>query len=265
MGRVWRALIRHEWTERTRDRWVLVSTGLFALLSLGIVLYGRSAGDAGAVVTAPSLVTLTTLLVPLVALILGHDAIAGERERNTLGLLLSLPVSRAEVLVAKFVGRALALIAALVVGMALPALLVGTGQRAALLGLLPAALLLGVSFLSIGLLLGVLARRVATAASLCVATWFLLVLFYDLGLLAGMVASDGAIPQGLVAALVVANPAGLYRTGELSRLVGESGLADLGLTAALPGAAARGALWATFILGPLGLGGWRMGRDNGGR
>lgn len=265
MGRVWRALIHHEWLERTRDRWVLVSTGLFALLSLGLVLYGRSAGDAGALVTAPSLVTLTALLVPLVALILGHDAIAGERERNTLGLLLSLPVGRGEVLVAKFVGRALALIAALVVGMAAPALLVGTGQRAALLGLLPAALLLGVSFLSLGLMLGVLARRVATAASLCVAAWFLLVLFYDLGLLAAMVASDGVIPQGVIAALVVINPAGLYRTGELTRLMGESGLGELGLVAGLPGPLVRAGLWAGFILGPLGIGAWRLAGDNGGR
>ncbi len=86
------------------------------LLASGVGLYGRAAEESAAAVTAPSLVTLATFLVPLVALILGHDAIVGERERNTLGLLMSLPVGRAEVLVAKFLGRASALSISVVAG-----------------------------------------------------------------------------------------------------------------------------------------------------
>ena len=97
MGRVGRALIWHELLERTRDRWVLVISVLFALLASGVGLYGRSAEADVAKLTGPSLVTLASLLVPLVALVLSHDAIVGERERNTLGLLLSLPVGRFEV------------------------------------------------------------------------------------------------------------------------------------------------------------------------
>jgi Cu-processing system permease protein len=94
MGRVGRALIWHELLERTRDRWVVVISLLFALLATGVGLYGRSAETDVAKLTGPSLVTLASLLVPLVALVLSHDAIVGERERNTLGLLLSLPVGR---------------------------------------------------------------------------------------------------------------------------------------------------------------------------
>ena len=96
MGRVAAALVLYELQERARDRWVVVVTGLFALLAVGIAAYGSAAEDTAAVVTAPSLVTLAAFLVPLVALILGHDAIVGERERHTLGLLLSLPVHRGE-------------------------------------------------------------------------------------------------------------------------------------------------------------------------
>ena len=43
MGRVGRALIWHEFLERTRDRWVLVISLLFALLAAAVGLYGRSA------------------------------------------------------------------------------------------------------------------------------------------------------------------------------------------------------------------------------
>ena len=251
MGRVARALILHELAERTRDRWVLVTTLLFALLATGIAAYGRSSGDASAVVTAPSLVTLNAFLVPLVALILGHDAVVGERERHTLGLLMSLPVSRWEVLVAKLIGRGLALCAAICVGFGAALIWLGDGQRAVVLSLLGPSLLLGASFLSFGVLLSTATRRVATAASLAVVTWFLLILFYDLALLTAMVATDGALSQQAVAWLVTLNPAGLYRTELMTRLVGIDALRELGLIVELPGSRARLAVWLAWIVGPV--------------
>ncbi len=251
MGRVGRALIVHELLERTRDRWVLIITALFVLLASGISLYGRSAAEAQGAVTAPSIVTLATFLVPLVALILGHDAIVGERERNTLGLLLSLPVRRGEVLVAKYLGRALALCLAVGSGLGVAALLLEAGHRTALLGLLPSTLLLGGAFLSIGTAISALTRHRATAASLAVVLWFLLVFFYDLGILAALVATDGALGQDTVAWLVTLNPAGLYRSGMLIDLVGADALAQMGLTVALPSTGLSAGLWTAWIVLPL--------------
>lgn len=254
MSRVARALILHELLERGRDRWVLVSTGLFALLAVGIALYGRAAEDAADVVTAPSLVTLATFLVPLVALVLGHDAIVGERERHTLGLLLSLPVQRWEVLVAKFAGRLLALVLATTVGLGAASLLLQPGPRAVVLSLIPPTVLLGAAFLAVGVLLSSLTARVATAASLAVVTWFTLVFFYDLGLLALLVATDGAISQDAVAWAVTLNPAGLYRTHLMGQLVGVAALEELGLAVSLPGPALRSALWTGWVAAPLAIG-----------
>jgi Cu-processing system permease protein len=254
VGRVAIAMAWHELMERVRDRWVIVVTALFALLSVGVTVYGGTAGEAAGVVTGPSLVTLCTFLVPLVALVLGHDAIVGERERHTLGLLLSLPVSRAEVLFAKFIGRAMALCLAIGVGLGSAAIFLGPGQRHLVLTLLPTTLLLGVSFLSIGMLISVVTRRNATAASLAVVVWFLLVFFYDLGLLAAMVGSDGALPQATVGWLVSLNPAGLYRTSLFVDLMGQTALEDLGLIVSLPGQGVRALIWGAWILLPLGIG-----------
>ncbi|NOY24337.1 MAG: ABC transporter permease subunit [Oligoflexia bacterium] len=251
LGRVGRALVVSELVERLRDRWVLIITALFVLLASGISLYGRSAADAQSTVTAPSIVTLSTFLVPLVALVLGHDAIVGERERNTLGLLLSLPVRRGEVLLAKYIGRALALCLAVGVGLGVAAMVLEPGHRAALLALIPPTLLLGAAFLSIGTAISALTRHRATAASLVVVLWFLLVFFYDLGILAALVATDGALSQDTVAWLVTLNPAGLYRTGMLVSLVGTEALSQMGLAVALPSTALKAALWAAWIIGPL--------------
>ncbi|MCH7869566.1 MAG: ABC transporter permease [Myxococcales bacterium] len=250
MGPVGRALIWHELLERMRDRWVVVISILFALLASGVGLYGRSAEAEVAKLTGPSLVTLASLLVPLVALVLSHDAIAGERERNTLGLLLSLPVGRFEVVFAKLIGRSLAL--AVAVGLGLGAAIAVSDPDGArtLLALMGPTLLLGLAFLSIGLLISTVTRRQATAASVVVVVWFGLVFFYDLGILGLLVISDGGLPQSAVSALVVGNPAGLYRVQMMYQLAGPDVLRDLGMTTGLPGTAITWLLWCSWIVVP---------------
>jgi len=260
MGRVAVAVVLHELQERARDRWVVVVTGLFALLAVGIAAYGSAAEDTAAVVMAPSLVTLAAFLVPLVALVLGHDAIVGERERHTLGLLMSLPVRRSEILVAKYVGRLIALVFAVVLGLGSAAVFLEAGQRGVVLSLLPPTLLLGAAFLSIGVLISTSTQRVATAASMAIAVWFLVVFAYDLGLLAALVATDGALSQDTITWAVVLNPAGLYRTALIARLVGDTALGDLGMAVQLPGIAARTAIWASWIALPLAVGALQLGR-----
>jgi len=251
MRRVARALAWHELLERTRDRWVLVISALFALLAMGIGLYGRGLGeDAAGALTGPSLVTLAGLFVPLVALILGHDAVVGERERNTLGLLFSLPVTKAEVVLAKFSGRLVALVCAVTIGLSAALLINQQGGRF-LLAMTGQTLLLGAAFLSIGILISTLFQRQVTAVSVVVCVWFLLVFFYDLSLLGLLVISDGALSQELVGGLVLSNPAGLFRVQMLAWFAGEEVLANLGLGVGLPGELIAGLIWTGWICLPL--------------
>ncbi len=255
MTRVGRALILHELLERARDRWVVVITLLFAALSSAVSLYGQSAEGNAAALTGPSLVTLASLLVPLVALVLGHDAIVGESERNTLGLLLSLPVSRIEVVVAKFIGRSIALCVAVCVGLFAAMLASGEGEASVLSTLIGPTLLLGLTFVSLGVLISSVTSRQITAASLVVVIWFLFVFFYDLGLLGLLVATDGGVSQETIATLVVGNPAGLYRIQLMEQLAGPEVMEGLGLSTSLPSAGQTAAIWAAWIVGPVALSG----------
>jgi Cu-processing system permease protein len=261
MGRVGRALILHELLERTRDRWVVVISILFALLASGVGLYGRSAEADVAKLTGPSLVTLASLLVPLVALVLSHDAIVGERERNTLGLLLSLPVGRFEVVVAKFVGRSLALAVAVGVGLGAAMLVSDPGGARTLLVLMGPTLLLGLAFLSIGILISTVTRRQATAASVVVVVWFGLVFFYDLGVLGLLVITDGGLSQSAVSALVVGNPAGLYRVQMMHAFAGTEVLQDMGLSTGMPGTATTWLLWCGWLVVPTAISGALLSRS----
>lgn len=260
MGRVGRALIAHELLERLRDRWVVVISVLFALLASGVSLYGRTAEADVAKLTGPSLVTLASLLIPLVALVLSHDAVVGERERNTLGLLLSLPVGRTEVVVAKFIGRSLALVCAVAVGLGAASLMGGLEGARTLLELAGPTLLLGLAFLAIGMLISSCTRRQVTAASAVVVVWFGFVFFYDLGLLGLLVATDGGISQQRISNLVIGNPAGLYRVQMMHVFAGPEVLQDLGVTTGLPARPVLAGLWAIWLTVPVLLSGLLLTR-----
>ena len=85
-----------------RNRWVAIAMVLMALFSLVLAAAGSApTGGLGVdrlSVIVASLTSLAVYLVPLLALLMSFDAIAGELERGTLPLLLTYPVSRAEVL-----------------------------------------------------------------------------------------------------------------------------------------------------------------------
>lgn len=253
--RVFLALTLHELLERARDRWVLVVSVLFAGLASGVSLYARAAEANAAALTGPSLVTLASLFVPLVALILGHDAIVGERQRNTLGLLLSLPINRWAVVAAKFLGRGMALAISVVVGLGAAIYTADDGGRETLIALIAPTLMLGISFLAIGVAISAITRRQIVAASLAIFVWFLLVFFYDVALLAALVATDGAVGQDTIAHLVFGNPAGLYRVEMMTQFAGPEMFEDMGMTVPLPGTGTRQLIWAAWILGPVALGG----------
>ncbi|MBX3125448.1 MAG: ABC transporter permease subunit [Polyangiaceae bacterium] len=250
MGRVARALVLHELLERTRDRWVVVVSVVFALLASGVSLYARSAEASAERLTGPSLVTLVGLVVPLIALVLGHDAIVGERERNTLGLLLSLPISKLELVMAKFVGRCLALCLALAIGLGAALAFAEPVQRSVLAALIVPTILLGVAFLAIGVLVSATTRRQITAASIVVVIWFLFVFFYDLGILGVLVITDGQVSTNIVAGLVSANPAGLFRVEMMLRFLGPGMLDNLPSNVELPTRLGSAAIWAGWIALP---------------
>lgn len=108
-----------------RNRWVAIVVGLMAVFSLVLSAAGSApTGVLGAdrlSVTVASLTSLAVYLVPLVALLMSFDAVAGEVERGTLPLVLTYPVSRAELLMGKFVAHLAILSLAVAVGYGLAA------------------------------------------------------------------------------------------------------------------------------------------------
>ena len=170
------------------NKWVVLFTVAFAALALGLAALARASagmtGFAGFGRTAASLVNLVLLLTPLMALSVGATSIVTERERGMLGYLLAQPVSRTEVFLAKYLGLALAMTAAIAIGFGVSALsLGGAGDGALFLRLAALSALLAYAMLAVGMLISALLRRTGSAVGVAVFTWLTLALLADIGIL----------------------------------------------------------------------------------
>jgi Cu-processing system permease protein len=215
-----------------RNRWVLLASIILLVFALLLVLLGSAPSgatkaDALSVVVA-SLSTLSVYLVPLIALLLSFDAIAGEIDRGTLQLMFATPVSRGQVLLGKFFGHVVVLSMAVIFGYGIAGAVVFTTSQTAsvegiidLLRVMATSLVLGATFIAIGYVASASVRQTGTAAALAVAIWLFAVVLYDLALLGGLLASsDGFFAKVLFPFLLLINPADAFRVFNMAAIDG---------------------------------------------
>ena len=182
----WQAVARKEFRDAIRSRWLHGSTLFFALFLGGAsaLFFGVLIGPenrqvsnlfgffANLGVFSFSFPGLLALVLGFIALSTSYGSITGERETGSIKLLLSLPNSRLDAVVGKFLGRSAVVVAALLVGFLLAfAVLIATGTRLELGSFVPQVALtalLGMAFVSIGLGISALAgsNREATLATM---------------------------------------------------------------------------------------------------
>jgi len=210
-------LSQKELRDARRNRWFILFTIAFAGLALALAWFALSGvgtfGLAGFGRTGASLINLVLLIIPLMGLTLGALSLAGERERGTLLYLLTQPVSQAELLLGKFIGLALAIMVALVLGFGLSGLLIawqgGTTQAGDYLTMVGLAFILALASLSVGFLISAAVRKSATAVGIALFVWLLLVFFGDLGLMGTAIVLRMEISQLFTLALI--NPLQLFK------------------------------------------------------
>jgi Cu-processing system permease protein len=257
-------MARKEIQEGLRNRWVLATTLLMAALALTLTFLGSApTGNVGAGrldVVIVSLSSLTIFLVPLIALLISHDAVVGEMERGTMLLLLSYPIARWQVMLGKFVGHLAILAFATLIGYgaAVLALIatgtdIGAASWSAFLVMIASSILLGAVFVAIGYLVSAMVGERGTAGGIAIGIWLLFVLIYDTALLGLLVFDQGqTVTAGLLNALLLLNPTDAYRllnlgSGSIRDLAGMSGVAED--TALAPAVLVTAlALWALIPL-----------------
>lgn len=183
----WQAIARKDFRDAVRSKWLwglsLLFVGVFALPPILLFYFEMgTTPQQGQIGTTDMFVFLmkqgTSILIPLIAIVVGYTSITQERESGSLKLLLSLPHSREDVVFGKVLGRSGVLVLPIALGfaVALAVLLVTSLSLKLVNFLLFAALtaLLGLVF--VGLAVGISAaantgrRAMGTAIALFV--WF---------------------------------------------------------------------------------------------
>ena len=132
------------------------------------------------------IVFIFEVILSLLALIFAYDALAGEYEKGTLRLVLTHPVRRGKILVAKYVSAMLCLSVPLLISLLISLILLTTSTSISLntddflrIGgiILTSIVYLSVFYL-IGLLISAVTRRTSTALMLSMFVWGFLVLVY---------------------------------------------------------------------------------------
>ena len=229
-------IARRELMEAIRSRWVVLSGALFGVLALALSIFGMrsvgAAGFGGFSRTAIGLLNLTLYLVPLLALLLGINSMAAEREEGPLEVLLAQPIARRSIVLGKFFGLAAALASALCGGFGAAGIVIGVAGADADAGgyiiLLLRSIGLGLAFLSLGLWIASATATRLRALSWGLLLWFTTVLLYDLLIVGTTALFGGSALRAALGLLLAANPVDLVRVGTLIHLGGAD---SFGLTA----------------------------------
>lgn len=175
------AVARKEFRDHVRNRWILALTLVFVVLTVAasVLTGGQAGGDSllgGLEGTVTTLISISSILIPLIAIMLGYATISGEVESGALALVLAYPVTRTEVLLGKLTGLAAVLVASTVVGFGAGGAVIvaatGTDNVAAYLVFIGLAILLGVLYLSLAVFFSALTKRRSTSIAAGVLVFF---------------------------------------------------------------------------------------------
>ncbi|MDE0326266.1 MAG: ABC transporter permease subunit [Candidatus Poribacteria bacterium] len=153
--------------------------------------------------TSIDIVFIFEVVLSLIALIFAYDAIAGERERGTLRLVLTHPVRRGQILLAKYISAMLCLLVPLLMSLLLAVILLTTstfislsiGDFLRIGGIILTSIVYLSVFYLIGMLISAVTRRTGTALMLAMFVWGFWVLVYPNAVLAAIAPPQTSQPR----------------------------------------------------------------------
>ncbi|MBV1916278.1 MAG: ABC transporter permease [Pseudomonadales bacterium] len=224
-------LMQKELRDGLRNRWIISSVLLLGGLAILLSLVGSTpTGTVNANMLDISVVSLTSLsvyLIPLIAFMLSFDALVGESESGTLLLLLTYPITRAQVIFGKFSAHLAILMLAIVIGYGGSAcinILLADGNSSGglnYLWMMLSSWMLGAIFLALGYLISTIVKQRSTAISVAIGAWLVFVVLFDLALLGVLIADqEQSISQSFFSKLMLLNPTDMYRIFNLTNISG---------------------------------------------
>ncbi|HXX64080.1 MAG TPA: ABC transporter permease subunit, partial [Bacteroidota bacterium] len=170
--------------------------------------------------TSASLLNLVLYIVPLVALTMG--TLSFSADKGSLELLFSQPVSRAEVMLGKWLGVFLSLALSTLVGFFLAGTIIvassGVDGLAPYISFVVLSIALSGVFLSLAVLVSTASKRRFRVFGYALFVWFFYVLFYDLLAIGCSILLRGQSANAFLFLSLFGNPVDLVRVATLIML-----------------------------------------------
>lgn len=227
------AIAKKEYADAIRSRALIAAALAFFLLTLlltGVYLwigirFDGGNGEATVQEMVNFITTGATVIVPVLAILLSYKAIAGERTKGSLSVMLSLPNTRLDVFLGKFVGRSLILLtaiaASLIAGLMVSLWSFGAAGALVFFQYVLFISLLGIIYIALGLAMSGAtgSSTLAAAGSLTLFALFRFIwtpfVFVTLAVVARVrtgswSGGEDAVPETLFHALTMLNPHNAY-------------------------------------------------------
>lgn len=219
-------IARKELRDSVRNKWFWLYAvgfaGLAGVLTTLALPSARVAGYGAFGRSASSLIALVQLIVPLMGLTLGAQALAGQHERGTIRFLLGHPISRSEAFLGIYLGLMTAMFATIAAGFGAAGLMTvmrgGSADAGAFLRIAVLSWLLAAAMLGVGLLISAMTTRGGVASGSALFAWLGLVFLGDLGIMGTALATN--LPVSVLFFSAVANPVEAFRLATLSSFQG---------------------------------------------
>lgn len=179
----WRPIARMDLRTIGRSRGTVALVGVFVLAYVGLAGLLLYVDEPSFEVYTNVLAEVLPLVVPLVAVLVGYDAVVGERTTGTAALALSLPHSRGALVTGKLAARVGLLTAALWVATLLGGALTGATfpafDAATLVGLSALVTVQGGLFLGLAVGVSMLLRSTRRVIAAALGSYFALVVAWS--------------------------------------------------------------------------------------
>ncbi len=169
-------IAKKEFADNVRNKWILSLVAIFLVLSIASSFMAGQGRVGEMDVTVSVLISISSLLVPIISIMLGYATISGEAESGALSVVLACPIRRIEVLLGKLVGLGSVICLSILVGFGISGIVIaastGEAEWSSYLGFILLTMLLGMLYLSLSVCISSVLRRRVTSLGAGVMVFF---------------------------------------------------------------------------------------------
>jgi ABC-type transport system involved in multi-copper enzyme maturation permease subunit len=219
-------IAKKEFMDNLRNNWIMTLTILFIILTL-VISFVSGGGLLGDVeITVIGLLAIASLLVPIVAIILGYNTISGEAESRSLLVVQSYPVSRSDVYFGKFLGLGSVLAISVFLGFGISGTVIASTVRGTNLNgflvFIFLTILLGLTYLSLSICFSAILKRRTTSlyAGVGLFFWSMIISSIIIGIHLGTGGSfadfqSGGMPNWMWDSMMILSHMDMYQTATM--------------------------------------------------